>query len=448
MKYAVFLISAFLLIHGPLLAQESRPWSLQECVEYAIEHNATLKKEEYSYETKELSVKEKEWAFAPTITANSSFSASRGRVLDQTTYEFIGNSRIGTGTYSIVGNVTLFNGFRSLFELDLSKLDLKAAFYQAESKENELRKMIIDAYFLIKCNEAAIESSKHIRDIVCSQLDIIEKRLMFGRAIETDFLSAKSLYYEADCDVVTAEGNLEISKNNLCYLLGINPPLPFTIENVDSVDVLCTDDLDIITESLPEYLASEIGIKIAEKERKIVQSYFSPTLSLSLGYGSSFSTARKMLIEDSFNSNIYKPYPFMNQLIDNASYYFTLNLSIPIFNRYSTKIQDKKAVIAIENARVSFSAVTQKLHQEMNQLKIECHSAYKKSEMAEQEFIFAESTELNLREKYKLGLVDYNTWNTSLVNLAKARYNLVEAKYLYLAKAQYAQFILCNHINY
>ena len=88
MKYAVFLISAFLLIHGPLLAQESRPWSLQECVEYAIEHNATLKKEEYSYETKELSVKEKEWAFAPTITANSSFSASRGRVLDQTTYEF------------------------------------------------------------------------------------------------------------------------------------------------------------------------------------------------------------------------------------------------------------------------------------------------------------------------------------------------------------------------
>lgn len=138
----------------------------------------------------------------------------------------------------------------------------------------------------------------------------------------------------------------------------------------------------------------------------------------------------------------------MNQLIDNASYYFTLNLSIPIFNRYSTKIQDKKAVIAIENARVSFSAVTQKLHQEMNQLKIECHSAYKKSEMAEQEFIFAESTELNLREKYKLGLVDYNTWNTSLVNLAKARYNLVEAKYLYLAKAQYAQFILCNHINY
>lgn len=445
MKNTISLICILLCLNDVLVAQEIHSWSLHDCVEYALEHNASLKQEQFVNDTKELGVKEKKWAFSPRVIANSSFSASSGRVLDQTTYEYIGNSRIGAGTYSIAGTVTLFNGFRSHYELEYSKLDAKASHYRMISKENELRQQVIEAYLLIKCNESALESAKQIRDIIGSQLRIIEQRVAFGRAVESDFLSAKAKYYEADSDVVTAEGNLEVSKNNLCYLLGIIPPIPFLIAD-EEADIPTITNLNVDLENLPEYNTAIISISMAEKERQVARSYYYPSLTLSFGYGSGFSTARQLAVETVSSDIKYVPYPFVNQLRDNASLYFTLNLSIPLFNQYSTIIQSRKASLALENARNSFLLVNQELHQKVKQIEIECRSLYKQHEMAIQEYRYAESTEIALREKYSQGIVDYNTWSISLVNLAKVKYSLIETRYSYLIKAKLAQLLL-NHYN-
>lgn len=443
MKYNIFLlICVILCVSSRLTAQEAETWSLQKCIDYALAHNTSLKQEQLTYNIKKLSILEKKWAFAPKVVANTSFSASSGRVLDQTTYEFIGNSRIGAGTYSIIGTFTIFNGLRNLYELDYSKLDTWATHYRIATQKLELCQRIVESYFQIRCNEDAWESSKCIRDIAKKQLEIITQQVKNGRAIESEELSAKAQLYDAESDVVTAEGNLKISQNSLCYLLGIEPPIPFIVEKMDTMAAPSLNDLYDVLEKLPEYRSAEMAVKMAERAHQIARSYYFPSISLSFGYGSSFSTARQLIIETGDSAINYIPYPFVNQLKDNASLYLTLNMSIPIFNQYSTTIQNQKSVLALENSRNSLMSTKQVLSQQINQIEIECRSLYQQKEMAKQEFIFAESNEIILREKFNLGIIDYNTWNISLVNLAKAKYRYIEAQYSYFVKVHFAHLLL------
>lgn len=41
-----------------------------------------------------------------------------------------------------------------------------------------------------------------------------------------------------------------------------------------------------------------------------------------------------------------------------------------------------------------------------------------------------------IERKYELGAVDFLAWNTAAIELAKARYSLVEAKYTYYLKLE------------
>ena len=82
-----------------LSAQEAQRWTLEECIAYAFEHNIEVKQAELDVQTKRLTRSDAGWAYAPDISASSSYSFSSGRVLDPTTYEFVEHQSVnGTST--------------------------------------------------------------------------------------------------------------------------------------------------------------------------------------------------------------------------------------------------------------------------------------------------------------------------------------------------------------
>ena len=85
-----------------LSAQEAQRWTLEECIAYAFEHNIEVKQAELDVQTKQLTRSDAGWAYAPDISASSSYSFSSGRVLDPTTYEFVEHQSVN-GTSTSVG---------------------------------------------------------------------------------------------------------------------------------------------------------------------------------------------------------------------------------------------------------------------------------------------------------------------------------------------------------
>ena len=192
---------------NPSFAQERRdtlfgePWTLDRCVEYALENNIDIKRKELVRETKEVAVSEGKWAYLPSVYFSTGGSGSSGRVLDQTTYEFIKNSTVGSSSSSIAGSLNLFSGMSRVYALQRAKLDLQSESASLESLKYDVRKSVTAAFLAALCAEADYQSALRAKALLESQLERIVFLVDAGKVTESDRLQAKAQLYAAECDM-------------------------------------------------------------------------------------------------------------------------------------------------------------------------------------------------------------------------------------------------------
>lgn len=442
---------AFLwLSSNPSLAQEQgntlsdKVWTLDRCVEYALENNIDIKRKELERDTKEVAVSEGKWAYSPNIYFSTGGSGSSGRVLDQTTYEFIKNSTVGNISSSIAGAMDLFSGMSRVYALQRAKLDLLSESVSLKSLKYDVIKTVTAVFLSVLCAEADYQSALEAKSLLESQIERIIILVESGKVTESDRLQAKAQLYAAECDLATAEGIVETTKMELCQLLEIRDFTSFSIvEDTDLTDANYEfSSIGRTVTSRPEYRSAELAVEIARKDLLIAKSAFYPSLSLSVGYGSSYSTARQKSIQNPDGTFRYDAYPFFEQYLDNQSSYVSLSLNIPIFNAMSTRNTVKRREIAVKNAEYVLQKTEKELNMEFMQAWVDCRTAYKKYIAAVEQLNFAKEAERQLRERYELGAADFNAWNTAATELAKARYSLSEAKYTYVLEVKILEILM------
>ena len=135
------------------------------------------------------------------------------------------------------------------------------------------------------------------------------------------------------------------------------------------------DDLQAATQSLPQIEKAELEIEIAAKEMAIAKAALYPTLTLTGGYGSSYSDARQKVRMDAtgnpvMNANnelLYANYPWLDQIRDNASAYISLGLNIPIFNGRQAKNKVRTSRIARQRAEYNLLLARKELDKQIQQ---------------------------------------------------------------------------------
>ena len=126
---------------------DSTLWTLDKCIEYALENNIELKVEKLAIKEQDISLSESRWDFVPRISATTGYNLSIGRVLDETTYDFISNETMGSSSSSISASMPIFSGLNNLRQLQVAKIGKQTASLQVEKACNDL-KLNITAYFL------------------------------------------------------------------------------------------------------------------------------------------------------------------------------------------------------------------------------------------------------------------------------------------------------------
>ena len=176
MRHALAFSCAVALPLYEVAAQEvsapHRVWTLEDCISYALEHNIEIKRQELVSEDRQTALSEARWSYAPTFSAGSSYTLSSGRVLDETTYDFVENETVGSSSVSVSGNIEVFAGLRKHRELQRAKLDLKAGLQDLESARYDLRANVTAAFLEVLC---ARESITEARQIV-SMLEVQEEK--------------------------------------------------------------------------------------------------------------------------------------------------------------------------------------------------------------------------------------------------------------------------------
>lgn len=418
-------------------------WTLEDCINYALEHNIELERQSHAIEREELALQEGKWAFVPRLSASSSYTMSTGRVLDPTTYEFVKTKYTGNASSSVSGDITLFEGGRKFFALNRAKLSLSAATEKNESLRHNLRIRIAGAYMELLCARENERIAEETVQLVHRQLERTQAMYDAGNITETDVLQLRTQLSAARKDASSAAYALRLAKLSLCDLLEWEDFENFEVtEPQETIAPLAGWDREAVLDAQPEMKSSSLKKELAGLDYKLAVSAMSPRLSLSAGYGTSYSDARRKTMMNEDGTIRYEAYPFFEQYADNGSAFVSLSLSIPILNGMTTRNGIRRARIAQAESRLDEQETRRRLRKQIIQAETDYASALESYLHSQEELDYAQEAFSQVENKYNLGATDFLSWNTAAVEMAKARYGLSEAKYTCILRAKILEFYL------
>lgn len=431
------LILIFLMDICVTKAQTSKVWTLEDCIHHAEEHSIDVRKHLLSIESSEIELQEGKWAFFPMLSASSNSTVSTGRVLDPTTYKFEQTNLTGYNSSSIEGSLTLYEGGKKLNSVNRAKLSLRAAALKEEAVRYNLRINVVAAYMDLLCAGEEVSIARKSADLILEQIYRSQNLLDAGSITETDILQLQSQLFTAENDLSSAIQYEKMSKLAICDLLELDDFESFCVTDPEfAEDYNVSVDVDAAIMNHMDYQVAIVNQNIAKTDYKIAKSSLYPTLSLSAGYGSSWSDTRKRSIQNPDGTFRYEAYPFMAQYSDNASAFLSLGLRIPILSGLSSRNSSKRAEIVLRETELATVETYKQLRKKIIQAQIDYESARDKYQRAQAEVHYADEAYRQINEKYNLGATDYLNWNIALVESVKANYSLAESRYAFFLKCE------------
>lgn len=434
MKRQSITLAAMMALSVCSAIAQSRQWDLKQCIDYAIEHNLSIKQQEAAQEESRVDVSTAKWSRLPDLNGSASHSFNFGRSLQMdNTYQQLNTQNTGLNLNT---SIPLFTGMQITHQIALSKLNLKAAVEDLNKAKEDISIQITSAYLQVLFNEELAKVAHE--QVTLSEEMLTQKTAYFkvGKASEAEFYEAKARVAQDRLSAVQADNEYRLALLDLSQLLELPTPEDFGIVSPDTDETkdvgLLTAPADIYSEALlikPGIKAAQYRLEGAQKNIRIAQSAYYPQLSLGAGLSTSYYN-----VSGRENGN------FGAQLRDNFSQYIGLSLSIPIFNRFATRNQVRKARIQQTTLHWQLEDAKKALYKEIQQAYYSAVNAESKFESSRTADEAAEASFNLMKEKYANGKATSTEFNEARTNWLKAVSDRIQAKYDYLFRTKILDF--------
>jgi outer membrane protein len=424
MKIRLLIPAFFLILTGSDLPAQNKVWTLDECISRALEYNLQVRQAGLSSEISQVNRELAAASRFPTLDASLRQNFSWSDKQNETGgYEFEGSNG---STVSLNSGLTLFNGFRKQNSLRKASLNYQRAILDAESIRQDITLQVLDNYLQVLYAGELVNNSRNQLTSTGRQLELAGERLNLRIISMADYLQVKAQESAEKLTLANAEKQFLLSRISLMQLLEIPVHDTFAIAMPDLSGAglrPITDDAGLIYEKAleirPEVKSASLQKKMAGYETDIAKGAMLPTLSLSAGLSTSYSSLAEGL-------------KFASQLDHNFSPVAGLTLSMPIFQQKQVKSQISLARISARSAEINEQST-------LNQLRKNIETAWATVVAAEKEFQASEEQHRAMTASYEVATerfnqgiispVDYLFEKTNLINaeskLLQSRYNLI-----------------------
>lgn len=429
----IFLLAGAGICSGQAQNTSKQAWTLRQCVDYAIEHSINIRQVANATEQNKVDVSTTKWARLPNLSASANQDWSWGRSKSPKDNSYSDNSSANTGV-SLGTNVPVFTGLQLPNQYALAKLNLQAAIEDLNKAKEDVAINVTSAYLQVLFNVELSKVAQHQVELSKDQLKRIQGLFEAGKASPSEVAEAQARIAQDQMTAVQANNTHKLSLLDLSQLLELPTPEGFILENPEEeleFGALTPPD-DIYTQALvykPSIKAAEYRLAGSYKNIRIAQSQFYPQLSFSAGMGSSYYTL-----------NGESDFGFGRQLKNNLNKYMGFNLSIPIFNRFSTRNRVQMARLQQTDLALQLDNTKKVLYKEIQQAwynAIAAESKYNSSEVAVK--ANEESFQL-MSEKFNNGKANFVEYNEAKLNLTRALSDKIQAKYDYLFRTKILDF--------
>lgn len=438
------LFTILILAAAPAWAQQG--WSLQDCINYALQNNIQIQKNRISEELGEVTLWQNQGSLFPSLSFSTNQSMGY-RPFEETT-AIVQNGQVTNtskkvtyqGSYGLNAQWTVWNGGINQKNIESQKLQNEITQLATEQSELTIQEQIAQLYVQIMFTKEAKHVNEKLLETAQSQYERGKEMYEQGQLAKADVIGLEAQLESAKYDVVSSESQIANYKRQLKALLELELTTPFDVNGEVPTDEKVLDLVPSAEEAYekalatrPEIRSAELSVDAADLNLDIAKRGFLPTLGISASLGDSHFSASQKDAGQQLKTNL------------NASAGVTV--SVPIFDNRRTRSNVKQAKLQQANSRLD-------LQDRKNTLSSTIEQYWINANTQQQNFIAAKtrvkgqqaSYEL-LNEQFKNGLKNVVEVLQGRDNLISAEQAMLQSKYMTLLNIQLLKFYTGEDID-
>jgi outer membrane protein len=346
-RLSAFIISCFFCItSGAYLSAQSKVWTVDDCIQYALEKNIQVQKAQVSNDIYKVNLIYAKSAWYPSLSGSARQNFDWSNQSNTTTGSTVFKGTNSTDL-SVNSGMTVYNGNKIRNSVKKSETDYEADKYNTEVIKETVSLNVLNAYLQVLYAEEQVKNSNDQISSLVEQLNLAGERLKLGAIANSDYLQVKSQLATEKQTLAIAQSQLAINRITLMQLMELPLTNDFLLEhpNLDSLinQKRTPDPKEVYQISLglkPEVKNAELLKKSSQIGVELAKANYFPNLSLNAGLGTSYLSYQTGSA-------------FGNQVKNNISPSIGLTASIPIYLNRQVRTNVEIAKLNTNNAELN-----------------------------------------------------------------------------------------------
>lgn len=456
-------ITFFTLILTMSLSAQTKKWTLEECVEYALKNNISIKQSELDVEMADISKRDAFGNYLPSLNAAASNAWNTGLTQNVTT-GILQTQTTRNSSYSVTAGINIFNGLRNLRATQRAELAKLASQYNLDKMKDDISLLVANSYLQILLNKANLEVAQSQNIVTLQQLERTNNLVDAGVVPRGDLLEIRATDASEKQRIAVAENAVKISLISLAQLMLIKDYETFDIVDSDYeiipneiVDAPVEEIISAAQQNRSEVKIAEKNVALAQKDLELARSDYYPSVSGFFNYNTRESGAERILqggidadsptqsigivestgdvvVAPNFALLTAPPLPFFDQLSLNDGMSYGVQVNVPIFNGLSVRNNVKRRKINLLNSEYQLEQAKLDLESNVYQAYVDVKGALKAYEAA---LVASESQELAYQyanDRFDVGLTNAFEFSQSKLRFDNAKIELNRSKFDYIFK--------------
>lgn len=420
-------------------ASAQQAWTLQDCLDYAIEHNIQVQKNRISEERGEVALWQDKGALFPSLTFNTNHNVGYRpftEVISIVQGDQVTSTRSNVtyqGSYGLNANVTLWNGGINYKNIKAQELQNRISALTTEQSELTIQEQIAQLYVQIMYTKEAEKVNEQLLSTAQSQYDRGVEMMKQGQMAQADVVQLEAQLSSAKFSVVNSRTQLANYKRQLKALLELDLNTAFDVagniptdEQVLAVVPSAQEAYAKALETRPEIKSAELSIEAADMQLNIAKRGYLPTIGASASLGSSHSTSSKN--------------GWGEQMKTNLNMSAGINLSVPIFDGRRNASNVKTAKLQQLNSKLDLQDKRNALSSTIEQYWLNAYNGQQNYIAAKSRVKSQEASYELLNEQFQHGLKNTVDVLQGRDNVISAEQAMLQSKYMALLNMQLLKF--------
>ena len=430
-------VAAFLSV---VVSAQTKQWTLQDCIDYAMQNNITLQRSKLQQQSAAEDVKGSKAALLPSLNASTNQSVGYRPWQDAGTTTVTNgtvNTRINktyyNGSYGLNASWTVWNGNRNRNQVKLNQLTEQQAEMDMQETANSIQERIAQLYVQILYLTEAVKVSEENLKTAQKNEERGQEMVNVGKMSKADLAQLTAQRATDEYNIVEAQTQVRNYKLQLKQLLEITDDTAFDVAIPTTTDEQALAEVPALMAvyeqalaTRPEIQSAQMAVKSSDLSISIAKAGKLPTINMTAGVG----TGTNSLSNNGWGT----------QIKSNVDASAGVSVGIPLIDQRQTKTNVAKARLQRENNLLALQDEQKQLYQTIENYWLDATTNQQKFRAAQ---LSADSEQLSyglLQEQFQLGLKNIIELMTGKDRLLQAEQNKLQAKYMTILNLQMLRF--------